>query len=147
MKPGYFLLIILVISAQLFSKVAYGDTTLVKFGSSWKFLDNNSTPANWQTTAFNDAAWSSGTGEFGYGDNDERTIINYGGNPNSKYITTYFRKSITIANISVFGTMRLNMYLDDGAVIYVNGIEVARNNMPARRPAARSSTRAGRTSR
>ena len=131
MKPGYFLLIILVISAQLFSKVAYGDTTLVKFGSSWKFLDNNSTPANWQTTAFNDAAWSSGTGEFGYGDNDERTIINYGGNPNSKYITTYFRKSITIANISVFGTMRLNMYLDDGAVIYVNGIEVARNNMPA----------------
>ena len=91
MKPGYFLLIILVISAQLFSKVAYGDTTLVKFGSSWKFLDNNTTPANWQTTAFNDAAWSSGLGEFGYGDNDERTVINYGGNPNSKYITTYFR--------------------------------------------------------
>lgn len=119
------------ISLLLFNSTgAYADTTLVKFGSTWKYLDNNTTPANWQTSGYNDASWATGPGEFGYGDNDERTIISYGGNPTSKYITTYFRKAITITNINIFGAIRLNMYIDDGAVIYINGTEVARTNMP-----------------
>ena len=122
-----------------FTNTALADTTYIKFGSIWKYLDNGtaaptgSGAADWRNIAFNDAAWSSGPAEMGYGDGKERTTINYGGNPVNKYITTYFRGVVNI-NPALFGGIRLNTYLDDGAVIYVNGTEVARSNMPAGTP-------------
>ncbi len=122
-------------------------TTLFPYVTPWRYLDNNTRPLNWQTVLYNDAAWALGNAEFGYGDGDEVTCVRYGGgygtcpavpacNPtpagcNSKYITTYFRKVINIANPAAFTNMIMNVVRDDGIVIYVNGIEVARNNMPA----------------
>ena len=38
--------------------------------------------------------------ELGYGDGDEATIIDFGGDPNNKYTTTYFRRDFTVANAS-----------------------------------------------
>jgi acid phosphatase type 7 len=120
---------------------ALADTTFVKFGASWKYLDIGSAAptgagaADWRNIAFNDASWSTGLAEFGYGDNKERTLVNFGGNPASKYVTTYFRTTLNIADLTIFSGIRLNTYLDDGAVIYVNGTEVARSNMPAGSPA------------
>jgi len=54
----------------------------------------------------------------------------YGSDPNNKYITTYFRKTFTVSNPSQFNGLTLDLLRDDGAVIYVNGQEVARSNMP-----------------
>ncbi|MBL0136776.1 MAG: metallophosphoesterase [Chitinophagaceae bacterium] len=130
MKPGTLFSAIMFLALFSLPFKGYSDSTFIKFGSSWKYLDNNTSPVNWQTTGFNDIAWNSGSGEAGYGDYDERNIISFGGNANSKFITTYFRKSISIPDINIYGTIRLNMYIDDGAVIYVNGTEVARTNMP-----------------
>jgi len=121
------------------SNHAMADTTYVKFGTTWKYLDNGvaaptgSGAADWRNIAFNDAAWNSGQAELGYGDGKERTTVSFGGNPNSKYITTYFRSVVNI-DPSLYGGIRLNTYLDDGAVIYVNGTEIARSNMPAGTP-------------
>src|SRR5439155_12526192 len=50
---------------------------------------------------------------------------------NSKHITTYFRKSIVVANPSAFSRLLLRLIRDDGAVVYFNGVEVYRNNMLA----------------
>lgn len=116
-------------------KALRADTTYVKFGSIWKYLDNGTAApvgagaADWRSVSFNDAAWKSGPAELGYGANRERTTIRYGSNPASKYITTYFRHVVTIANTAAYSTIRLNAYIDDGAVIYVNGAEVARMNI------------------
>ncbi|MEO6314226.1 MAG: metallophosphoesterase [Chitinophagaceae bacterium] len=116
---------------------ALADTTFVKFGSTWKYLDagtaapTGSGGADWRNIAFNDAAWSSGPAEFGYGEGKERTTINYGSNPSNKYITTYFRRVLNIADISLYGTIRLNYYFDDGIVIYVNGNAVRNDNIAA----------------
>jgi hypothetical protein len=93
----------------------------------WKYLDNNTDPGStWKNVGFNDAAWASGVGEFGYGEGDETTIINYGANPSAKYITTYFRKTFNISSLDDF--YRLRMRRDDGIVIYINGVEVFRDN-------------------
>ena len=106
-------------------------TTLSPYGSSWKYLDNGTNQGTaWRASAFNDAAWASGYAQLGYGDGDEATIISYGPNASSKYITTYFRKTITIADTSLFSNYTLNIKRDDGAVVYINGIEVFRSNMP-----------------
>ncbi|HEU4469635.1 MAG TPA: metallophosphoesterase [Flavisolibacter sp.] len=110
-------------------------TTLIPYSTSWKYLDNNTRPAGWETTGFNDAAWASGNAELGYGDADEATTVSYGPDAANKYVTTYFRKSITIADINAYSNFTLNVERDDGFVVYVNGVEVARDNMPAGTPA------------
>jgi len=100
--------------------------------SVWKYLDNGSNQGtNWRQPAFNDSSWSTGQAELGYGDNDEPTRVNYGPNANNKYPTTYFRRSFYVTNATSFSSLQLGMIRDDGAVIYLNGIEVWRTNMPA----------------
>ena len=113
-------------------------TTLIPFGSSWKYFSTGAAPAgSWKNLGYNDAAWSSGNAELGYGDGDEVTCIPSGGGgtlclpTGNKYITSYFRKTINIANPSAYGAFRFNVERDDGYVVYVNGVEVGRNNMPA----------------
>lgn len=112
-------------------------TTFLPYNSSWKYLDNNTRPANWETVAYNDAAWTTGNSEFGYGDGDEATCVASGGGgtlctpTGNKYITTYFRKTVNIANPSSFANFYINLIRDDGAVVYVNGVEVLRSSMPA----------------
>src|SRR5215213_7851051 len=88
-----------------FSLNAFAQTTLVPRGSSWKYLGN--------------------------GDGDEATVVSYGADANNKYITTYFRKSFTVANPADFNSLTLDILRDDGAVVYLNGTEIYRNNMPA----------------
>jgi hypothetical protein len=106
-------------------------TTLFPFGSTWKYLDNGTDQGTaWQATAFNDGTWKTGNGKFGYGYNNETTIISYGPDSANKYITTYFRKDIPITDASAFSSFTANVLRDDGVVVYVNGIEVFRNNIP-----------------
>ncbi len=123
---------------------AFAQTTLSSFNSTWKYLDNGTDQGTaWRATAFADGTWASGPGRFGFGDPGMSTCIKPGANLTSsgtnctvagtgttKYITTYFRRTVNIANISSFDSIRFNLVRDDGAVIYVNGTEVARQNMP-----------------
>ena len=46
------------------------------------------------------------------------------------FITTYFRHSFEVANTSVFTSLALSVLSDDGAVVYLNGTEIFRTNMP-----------------
>ncbi len=101
----------------------------------WSYYDQGSEPAdvganNWKELAYVES-WPTGNAEFGYGEGDETTIIGYGGNALDKYITTYFRKTITASGTDVTNsTLQISAVRDDGIVIYVNGVEVLRNNMP-----------------
>lgn len=112
--------------------------TLIPFGSSWKYYSAGSAPAgSWTTVGYNDAAWSSGNGELGYGDGDEATCIPSGGGgtlclpTGNKYLSSYFRKTINITDPAVYSAYQFSVERDDGYVLYVNGVEVSRNNMPA----------------
>jgi hypothetical protein len=106
-------------------------TTLISNGSSWKYLDDGSNQGTaWYGTGFNDASWASGNAELGYGDGDETTVVSFGPSSTSKYITTYFRKVINIPSTAGFLYYTINFRRDDGSVIYINGTEVNRNNMP-----------------
>ena len=117
-------------SAQVYQGTTTS-TSLVAQGATWKYLDNGSDQgAAWRSTGFNDAAWQSGPAQLGYGDGDEATTVDYGSDPNNKYITTYFRKTFTVTDPSQFNGLTLDLLRDDGAVIYINGQEVVRSNMP-----------------
>ncbi len=103
---------------------------LIDFGSNWKYYDNEQEPPDdaqgdaWIDTAFDDNSWLEGNAQLGYGDNDESTLIN--GNT----YTAYFRKSFDVADPSAYENIKLDLIYDDGAVVYLNGTEVWRIEMP-----------------
>ena len=100
-------------------------------GSEWKYHDHGGNLGTaWRQTTYNDGSWSTGLAQLGYGDGDEATIVDYGDDPNNKHITTYFRKSFALTSIHDFQTFSLRLLVDDGAVAYLNGTEIARVNMP-----------------
>jgi len=104
---------------------------LVQPGSSWKYLDNGTNQGTaWQATAFDDSTWAFGPAQLGYGDGDEATVVSYGPNPSNKYITTYFRHSFNITDPAAITSLTFSLLRDDGAVVYLNGTEVLRSNMP-----------------
>jgi hypothetical protein len=105
--------------------------TLIAAGSVWKYLDNGSNQGTaWVAPAFSDATWNSGAAQLGYGDGDEATRVSTGSSTSAKAITTYFRRSFSVTNLSTVSQLLLKLKRDDGAVIYLNGREVRRTNMP-----------------
>lgn len=106
--------------------------SMITKGDSWKYYDLGSSPgSSWMQGSFDDSAWPAGQAELGYGDGDESTVVSYGGDSNNKYITTYFRKKFSLADVTGIENLRASILFDDGVVVYLNGVEVYRNNMPA----------------
>ena len=104
---------------------------IADLGSSWKYLDQGVAPtSDWVLSTFNAGTWLEGNAQLGYGDGDEVTNVGFGGDANNKFITTYFRKTFAIADTTGLTTINASILIDDGAVVYLNGTEVYRNNMP-----------------
>ncbi len=105
---------------------------LVPMAATWKYLANGSDQGTaWRNPGFDDSSWSSGAAQLGYGDGDEQTLVNYGGNVNSKYITTYFRKTFVATNVNRIANMTLKLVVDDGANVYLNGVLIKNLNLNA----------------
>jgi hypothetical protein len=109
-----------------------GPDRLIASGATWRYIDTGVTPASgWTNTAFNDNAWKSGPAQLGYGDGDEATVVGFGPDATNKFITTWFRRPFTISNPTDIHYLNVRVLRDDGVVVYLNGAEVFRNNMPA----------------
>ncbi len=105
---------------------------LVAAGSTWRYRDDGTNQGTaWRGVGFNDSTWSSGAAQLGYGDGDESTTVSFGPSSTNKYITTYFRRTFTVASPSALSSVELGLLRDDGAVVYLNGTEIVRSNMPA----------------
>ncbi|MCY4127701.1 MAG: HYR domain-containing protein [Gammaproteobacteria bacterium] len=103
---------------------APGANDLVSAGATWRYLDDGSDQGTaWRETAFDDSSWSSGAAELGFGDGDETTVIASG------HITYYFRYHFSVDMPESIASLTLSLKRDDGAVVYLNGTEVARDNM------------------
>jgi hypothetical protein len=108
------------------------DATRIAPGSFWRY---NATGSNlgtaWRAPAYNDGNWPSGAAQLGYGDGGEATVVPYGGNTSNRYVTYYFRQSFAVTDPSSIAALTLRYVRDDGCVIYLNGVEVVRSNMPS----------------
>jgi hypothetical protein len=101
--------------------------------SEWRFDDRGvDLGTAWRDPTYDDSAWASGPGFLGYGESYIATTVSYGGDPNNKYITTYFRRSFELlAEPGEVTALVLRPNYDDGFVVYLNGTEVARRSMPS----------------
>ncbi len=108
---------------------------LLPINATWRYLQSTSTSnnldgVNWQAPGYNDSAWPSGQALLGVGGSVPEPVLT----PlttSSSNITYYFRSSFTVpANFNPT-SLQFSNIIDDGAVFYLNGREVARYNMPA----------------
>lgn len=106
-------------------------TNFIASGGIWKYLDNGSNQGtNWAQFNYDDSTWASGPSQLGYGDDDEQTVVGYGGNPALKFITTYFRSGFSAPPEWTITNLTFRLLRDDGAVVWLNGKELYRSNMP-----------------
>jgi hypothetical protein len=105
---------------------------LVDAGAVWKYLDNGTDQGtSWRNIGFNDAAWKTGQGQFGYGNSGhEFTLLSYGPNPLKKYITTYFRTTFVVPNAPCITGLTLRLLVEDGAAVYLNGLPLFNFQIP-----------------
>lgn len=115
-------------------------------GSVWKYYVSNSAPAsaNWKGGGiFDDSTWPQGQAPLGYspnGEDSEVTRIPICPDPNCTQSswTTYFRRKVFFNSRAYAASLPLadqrsliiNYKRDDGIVIYLNGTEIWRENMP-----------------
>ena len=97
--------------------------TVVFASDTWRYFPGTmEPPADWMQPDFNDSSWLSGPGGIGYGDGDDRTVID-------PVISVYLRRDFFIVNKSVIAAAILNVDYDDAFVAYLNGVEIARSNI------------------
>lgn len=84
--------------------------------------------SNWKHPDFNDAAWGEGPAKLGYGEGDEGTTLPFG-DPADRFRTAYFRRTFILPADSTVTAATLKVKRDDGVVVYLNGVERARDGL------------------
>lgn len=107
-------------------------TVLINGGSLWKFSDAGlDLGTNWTRSDFNDSGWPSGPAKLGYGDLSVATTVSYGSASTNRNPTTYFRKEFVVPDNVSFTNLMLRLAQAHGSVVWLNGQEIWRTNLPA----------------
>ncbi|MCI0500076.1 MAG: lamin tail domain-containing protein [Planctomycetales bacterium] len=126
---------------QQFSGISYGlgvnggqsttEHTLVPRASTWRYFEGlTSDPSEpddaWRMIGFNDnpstTNWKEGLTPIGYGDTFIETVIT---NPSENH-SLYLRKEFVISDLSTVDSTKLDLFMDDGCIVWINGTEVTR---------------------
>ncbi|MGZ8899941.1 MAG: CotH kinase family protein, partial [Limisphaerales bacterium] len=121
-----------------------GAAELIPTGAQWRYLKGFSDASNptylWRGVAFGDSAWAVGITPFFYGEPLAGTALD---DMRGQYGSVFLRKTFNVANVAAEGNLELETLSDDGFIAWINGVEVARYNMPfGELPAAGSSAAA-----
>ena len=103
--------------------------SLVSAGDTWTYLTPTTTlPSNWSDLTFSAPGWSVGPGGLGYGDGDDATIVSTGP-------SLYIRRVFNVSDTALLASAIFHADYDDGFVAYLNGVEIARDNVDGSPPA------------
>jgi hypothetical protein len=121
LRPGNFLLIFA--SGKNRTEIPLSFQTIIQKGADWKYIvPSAEIGSSWRNTGFDDSSWSTGPSGFGYGDNDDSTVLN-------NILSVFIRKEFVVNNLQDVTELILSIDYDDGFVAYINGHEIARSNL------------------
>jgi hypothetical protein len=107
-----------------------GEKLIPKSHEGWKYFEGGQSPGeNWLASDFDDSEWKTGQAPLGYGEEDLKTTIGYGGNADSKNRVAFFRTRFEIDDPSRSAKYAAKIRCDDGAVVHLNGVEVFRRDV------------------
>lgn len=93
--------------------------------TTWRYNNSGTNlGTDWKNLDYNSASWPSGLPDFGH---EQPVTTDIG----PTHPTAYFRGEFDVSDPANLKDLKLRMYRDDGAVVYLNGTEVARSNMPS----------------
>lgn len=122
-------------SRSIWVQASLANPVLFPAGSTWRYLDNGSNQGtNWIAPDFPDSGWASAPAKFGFNGNNNAgitTVVSYGTNSSSKYVTYYFRKRFVVPTLEGMTNLLVEVQRDDGVAMYLNGNPFYRNNLPA----------------
>jgi lysophospholipase L1-like esterase len=100
-------------------------------GANWRYSDlGQDLGTNWAQPDYDDSGWSNGIARLGYGDPATASAVNFGPDPTNKFVTTYFRRSFVVPWNAVITNLNFRLARADGAVVWLNGTEIFRANLP-----------------
>ncbi len=110
------------------------ETAIVERGVEWRYAKGtgpfSAPPEAWLAPGFNDAGWLRGPSGFGYGDNDDATVLtDMQGSYTS--IACRLRFPLGAADLAGAGDFYFAIDYDDGFCAYLNGRELIRMNRGA----------------
>ncbi|UII19200.1 CotH kinase family protein [Fulvivirga ligni] len=125
MTKTFYLCLFLIISFTSYAQVDHWES-IIREDDSWKFMVPTSQPSSsWYTNAYDDSEWNEGQAGFGYGDNDDNTVLPDG------TIAVLLRYTFNIDDQSIIEDALLHLDYDDGFVAYLNGVEIDRKYLTA----------------
>ena len=122
------------------SAVRSDESVLVQLDSAMNYLlpASDALGLTWTQEQFDDAGWAAGAYGVGY---DAGAMIRT--SVNSTADAVYTRADFSIVDLSAVETVWLAADYDDGYVAWINGVEVARRNMPTGDPTNTSTASSG----
>ena len=102
---------------------AGSEKTIITSTDTWKYNDNGTSLDNtgWNSVEYDDNSWKSGAAPLGYGKNQTTNLT-------QNLQTYYFRKTIDLDETPA--SVSMDYVADDAFVVYVNGVEASRYNLP-----------------
>ena len=124
-------------SANAVLLVLLSPYALVPLTNTWKYNQTGTDLGTaWPAANYNDASWPAGLGVLAKDDNAAivpliKTTLSLTNASGAANITYYFRTTFNLTNDPASITITTSNLIDDGCVVYLNGTEAYRINMPA----------------
>lgn len=113
------------VTEQLFLETSQAlPLDVIPRGVRWRYRSAVEAPGDtWSSINFDDSGWKTGMAPLGFGSNGLQT------NLPAKPVTHYFRHRFEIEKLDDINDLILQAYYDDGIVVFVNGVEIARRGL------------------
>jgi hypothetical protein len=130
-------------SVILGSESAFG-AEILPYGANWRYFigieDASHDPAAWRNQDFNDSLWTAGGAPIGYANppnsaGEESIVTVLPSAQESPYSSVFIRGQFVAKNPQPDNIFTLNINVDDGCIVWINGSEVGRYNMTDGEPA------------
>jgi len=111
-------------------------TTFITSAQPWKYAASLTaypvaqSTTTWNQPTYDDTAWTTATAPVGYGETGLGTTLTVGKPSGGANQVTCFRKTFTVPDPSLVYQLAAELNADDGAVIWINGQQAVRCNMP-----------------
>jgi hypothetical protein len=120
-----------------YAPVECAEPLIEQHAGGWRYCDAPSALADqpqfdrWTEVDYDDTSWPQGQAILGYGDADVTTELSFGNHPQRKESSALLRRRFRVAGRGRFRLLRGRICCDDGAVVFLNGREVYRWNVPS----------------
>ncbi len=118
------------ISEKKASRVLVGNAeaarTLVPRRAVWRYLAGSHPENGWTEPDYDDRDWPEGEAGFGYGDEDDRTVL---ADMRGTYTTVYIRRRFQYTGDVPPRFLLLRIAYDDAFIAYLNGKEILRQGV------------------